>query len=121
MAQSYGNGRGVNIDKKKGKYYFELAAMNGDIEARVRLFMIEGKAGNQDRAMKHIIMAARAGDKEALEKVKEGFMKGIISKEEYGSSLRAYHKRTEEAKSVEREKAAKEQKMVDMIESTLGI
>ena len=124
LAQSYGNGRGVNIDKKKGKYYFELAAMNGDVDARVRLFGIEGKAGNRDRAMKHILMAARAGDNEALEKVKEGFMRGIFSKEEYGISLRAYHKRTEEAKSVEREKAIAKEQMVDMIESfgeSLGI
>ena len=74
--------------------------------------------------MKHILMAARAGDNEALEKVKEGFMRGIFSKEEYGSSLRAYHKRTEEAKSVEREKAIAKEQMVDMIESfgeSLGI
>ena len=30
-------GRGVEVDKKKAKYYYELAAMNGDVQARYNL------------------------------------------------------------------------------------
>ena len=31
------NGRGVEVDKKKAKHFYELAAMNGDLLARQNL------------------------------------------------------------------------------------
>ena len=52
---SYNNGTGVEMDEKKAKHYWELAAMNGNVGARHNLGMIEGNAGNHDRAKKHFI------------------------------------------------------------------
>ena len=46
----------------------------------------EYEAGNVHRAMKHLIIAAKAGDKNSLDKVKKGFMKGVVARDEYEST-----------------------------------
>ena len=38
--------------------------------------------------------------------VKEGFIRGFVTKDEYANTLRAYQKRQDEMNSVERDKAA---------------
>ena len=80
LGNSYYHGRDVDVDKKKAKHYWELAAMNGDVKARYILRCMEGKAGNIDRAYKHFILSARAGCKEFLDAVKKGFMTGYVTK-----------------------------------------
>ena len=92
------------MDKKKAKHYWELAAMNGSSQARHNLACVEGRAGNYHRAFKHFMLSARVGDKKSLDKVKEGFMVGIISKDEYANALRAYQERYNEMKSDARKK-----------------
>ena len=37
LAIAYDNGEGVERDMKKAKYYYELAAMGGDVDARHNL------------------------------------------------------------------------------------
>ena len=101
----YSNGRGVEIDKKKAKHYWELAAMNGHVIARHHLSVLEGNAGNHQRATKHFILAARAGYKESLDAVKDGYMHGCVTKEEYTNTLREYQKSQDEMKSDARDKA----------------
>ena len=101
----YYNGMGVDVDKKKAKYYWELAAMNGNIRARHNLGCGEVDAGNNHRAMKHFILSARAGDKDSLDAVKQGFMKGYVIRDEYANTLRAYQQRVNEMKSDDRGKA----------------
>lgn len=111
-AQAYYNlgysysGNGAEVDTKKARHYFELAAMNGRPEARHNLGSFEGKAGNYQRAFKHYMIAARVGDKVSLDKVKEGFMAGLVTKDEYANTLRAYQTRHDEMKSDMRDKAA---------------
>ena len=70
LGNQYDNGRGVETDKKKARQYYELGAMNGSVHARNNLGLIEGQAGNYDRAFKHSILAARAGSKRSLDTVK---------------------------------------------------
>jgi len=103
---SYNQGSGVNMDKKRACHYFELAAMMGDLDARYTLGVWDYKAGNNDRAIKHFVMVAKAGDKKSLEKVKKIFMQGLVTKDEYASTLRVYHDRQKEMKSEMRNKAA---------------
>ena len=55
--------------------------------------------------MKHLLIAAKSGRQASLEKVKEGFAAGIVTKDEYKQALRAYHARQVEAKSEARDKA----------------
>ena len=105
LGNSYHAGEGVTVDKKKAKHYWELAAMNGNVAARHNLGCGEMMAGNHERAYKHFILAARSGDEESLNNVKNGFMEGIITKDEYANTLRAYQKIQDEMKSDMRDKA----------------
>ena len=95
----------MEIDKKKAKHYYELAAMNGDIQARNNLGCMEGQAGNHHRAFKHCLISARAGDKMSLDAVKKGYMAGYVTKEEYANTLREYQKSQDEMNSEARDKA----------------
>ena len=105
LGQSYREGTGIEVDEKKAKYYYELAAMGGDIMARNSLAAMEGNVGNNERAKKHLILAAKAGFKISLVNAKEYFMQGIITKDEYESTLRAHQKSLDEMKSDMRDKA----------------
>ena len=102
---SYDNGDGVEVDKKKEKYYYELAAMNGCVDARHNLGLLDWKAGNYHRAYKHFILSAKAGYKDSLDQVKIGFMGGHVTKDEYANTLRAHQDRVDEMKSDVRDRA----------------
>ena len=106
LGNAYYNGNGVDVDKKKAKHYFELAVMNGDVDARHNLGCMEGQAGNYQRAMKHCLIAAKAGYKPSLDIVKGGFIDGHVTKEEYANALQEYQKIQDEMKSEARDKAA---------------
>lgn len=109
LGNNYRQGRGVEVDINKANHYFELAAMYGSVSARYNLGCMElnvgNRTGNFQQAFKHFMISARAGFKESLDMVKEGFMKGDVTKEEYANTLRAYHERHKEMKSDERDKA----------------
>ena len=111
LGHSYHEGTGVEADKKKAKYYMELAAIGGSIDAMHNLGCEEFDEGNFDRAYKHFIIAAKAGSKESLVTVRDGFTKGGITKDEYEDTLRAYHERRMEMKSDTRDKAAEEARL----------
>ena len=96
---------GVAIDKKKAKHYYELAAMNGNVMARYNLGCMEEHAGNNHRADKHFMLAASAGFKLSLDGVKDGYMDGNVTKDEYANTLRQYQKNQDEMKSDARDKA----------------
>ena len=102
LGYSYDVGRGMEVDKKKAKYFYELAAINGSVPARYNLGVIEGNAENHQRAMKHFMLAAKSGYND----FKKGFTNGFVTKDEYESTLRAYHECQTEVKSEARDKAA---------------
>ena len=106
LGMAYDFGEGVEVDKKKAKYYYELAAMKGCMNARHNLGCIEGKGGNHQRAIKHYLVSAKGGYDRSLDNVKVGFRNGDITKDVYANTLRAYHERQKEIKSDERDKAA---------------
>ena len=99
---------GVELDAKKANHYFELAAVNGSVEARHNLGCSELEDGNHQRAFKHFLIAARSGNKQSLDVVKQGFMKGDVTKEEYANTLREYQKSRDDMKSDARDRAALE-------------
>ena len=96
---------GRSVDKKKAKHFSELAAMAGHVAARHNLGCKELETGNRHRAFKHFVLAAKAGLRESLDTVKIGFKDGIITKDEYANTLRAYQQRHDEMKSDDRDKA----------------
>lgn len=52
LGMSYDIGEGVEVDKKKATYYYELAAIGGNVTARHRLGIKEVKEGNHERGCK---------------------------------------------------------------------
>jgi len=106
LGVNYSHGLGVEVDLKKAKQLYELAAISGHIMARHNLGALESRAGNEHRAMKHMMISARAGYKKSLDYVKAGYMDGFITKVEYANTIRAFHERQQEMKSDMRDKAA---------------
>src|SRR6056300_946225 len=101
----YRKGQGVEKNTKKEVYHLEEAAIGGHPEARYNLGCYEGKNKRHDRAKKHYIIAAKLGDDDALEVVKEGFAAGLVSKDEYAAALRGHQAAVDATKSQQREGA----------------
>ena len=107
IGAAYYNGiRGVEIDDKKSRHYFELAAMAGDVDARFNLGLSEMNAGNMDRALKHFMISSRSGDDDSLKRIKQLFMDGHATKDDYAKALRFHQAYLDEIKSDQRDKAA---------------
>jgi hypothetical protein len=52
--------------------------MAGNDVARNNIGGIEGKSGNMDRAMKHLIIAASAGNYHAMQSLREILLKKVL-------------------------------------------
>ncbi len=103
----YMDGEGAEVNMKKGEYHLEVAAIGGNAESRYALGMYERNHGSYERAMKHLIIAAKQGLEDALAKLKDGYVEGKISKDEFGEALRAYQRAVDAAKSPQREEAGR--------------
>lgn len=103
----YSGGRGLKSDEKKAIHHLEIAAMGGDDIARHNLGSYECKRGNTRRGMKHFMIAACAGVDMSLKVVRDGFMHGCVTKDEFEHSLRTHKESQDEIKSESREKAQK--------------
>jgi len=91
----------------KYMHHLEVAAIGGHEVARNNLGAAEASLGNMNRAMKHWMIAARAGFDVSLKQVGKGYKAGLITKEEYASILRAYQYSIDEMKSEQRSKVIK--------------
>jgi len=108
LGGSYDQGRGVDVDEKKAKHYYELAAISGGIDVHNVLGGLEAQAGNYIRAMKHFIIAVKSGNNRCLGHLKVGYKSRIITKDEYEEALRSFQQRQQrqqETKSDERDQA----------------
>jgi len=106
IGYAYHCGRGVKRDSKKASYYYELAAMAGNVTARYNLGANEDVAGNMDRAIKHYMIAARGGLSLSTKRIKELYTDGTVTKECYTKALKVYQEYLEEIKSKQRDEAA---------------
>jgi len=104
-AYRYGK-QGVEVDEKKAVYYYELAAMKGEAQARHNLGLAEERAGNWGRALKHHMIAVRDGKSDSLEMIKKLYTDGYVSKDDYTKALQSYQAYLSEIKSAQRDKAA---------------
>eukprot|EP00956_Cyclotella_meneghiniana_P002442 scaffold2759_cov57-Cyclotella_meneghiniana.AAC.4 len=91
---------------KKAEYYWELAAMKGDIFSRFNLGMNEQKAGNMDRAKRHYMIAVKCGEIDALANLQHLYFSGYVTGEEYSDAERLYKEYVDEIKSDQRDVAA---------------
>ena len=103
---TYRTGEGVERNMKKSMYYSALAAMGGDVTARHNLGCFEEEAGNMDRAVKHYMIAAGAGYDDSLKAIRDGFLNGQVTKDDFEKALRAHKEAKDELKSDQREAAA---------------
>jgi hypothetical protein len=63
--------------------------------------------GRLERAAKHFMIAANLGCDMSLKAIKDFFVKGVVSKENYAATLRGHQAAVDATKSVEREEAAR--------------
>ena len=96
----------MEVDKKKARHCWELAAMKGDIKTRYNLGIIERNAGNMNRALKHFFIAVRGGQNKSLKIIKELYINGNATKEDYTKALQYYQEYLGEIKSRQRDEAA---------------
>jgi TPR repeat protein len=101
----YHRGEGIKKDHKKFMYHLEEACIGGHALARCDLGFVEKLKGNSERSAKHYIIAAKQGDPPALNVVKAYFTSGVVSEEDYESTLREHQAALDAAKSAQREEA----------------
>ena len=106
IGAAYYEGNGVERDETKANHYWELAAMGGVVESRYNLGALEFNAGNIDRALKHFMIAAGCGYTRSLEDIKQMFMDGDATKDDYAKALLVYQENLIEIKSPQRDQAA---------------
>ena len=106
IGHAYEKGHGVEIDEKKANHYYKLAAIEGNVVARCNLGIMEVRAGNMNRALKHLMIAAEGGEPNSLKQIQRLYTNGHATKKDYAKALRAYQAYLAEIKSAQRDEAA---------------
>jgi len=106
LASIYLHGEGIEEDRKLAMHHMKLAAIGGHETARYALGLMEEQNGNIDRAMKHYMISAKCGFDDSLKEVGEGYNAGLVTKDEYVSTLRAHEECQGRMRSAQREEAA---------------
>ena len=109
LALMYWKGTGVEENGKKGNYHAEEAAIAGHPTARYNLGHIEWNNGSKERAVKHFVIAANLGYDKSVERLKQCYSRGSLSKEDFEAALRAHQAAVDAMKSPGRDAAAAEQ------------
>ena len=108
ICDAYYRGQGgVERDMKKCRYYCELAAMGGYVKARMDLGLLEINAGNTDKALKHLLIAAGCGSSQSLDVIKQLYSRGGATKDDYTKALQDFQSYLGEIRSKQRDEAAK--------------
>jgi len=94
-------------EEEKAVYHFEKAAIGGHPGSRLKLAAHEMITGNQNKAVKHFIIAANLGSDLAMKGLWTHYFEGIITKEDLDATLRAHQAAIDATKSPQREAAAK--------------
>eukprot|EP00956_Cyclotella_meneghiniana_P028159 scaffold64941_cov77-Cyclotella_meneghiniana.AAC.12 len=105
LGNARAHGRGVEKDMKKAVRHFQDAAIMGSVGARFNLGILEACDGNLEIAVKHFIISAKSGCDKSLQKIKEGFMIGVTTKEDFEKALRAHKNSQDEMRSDQRDLA----------------
>ncbi len=111
LGRMYYEGKGMEKDEEKAAYHFEKAAMGGDPGARHNLACIEEDNGNMERAVKHLIIAAKLGYDKSTKELWNAFKFGHITKEDLDATLRSHQAAVDETKSEQRDIADKYYRM----------
>mmetsp|Transcript_3274 Transcript_3274/g.7255 ORF Transcript_3274/g.7255 Transcript_3274/m.7255 type:complete len:337 (+) Transcript_3274:293-1303(+) len=90
---------GEDRDEAMQRKLFEMAAKDGHVWSRHKLGIMER---NKLKALKHWLISASSGHDCSIKQIGKLFREGHVTKEEYGSALRAYQTATDNMKSNER-------------------
>jgi hypothetical protein len=90
---------------KKANQCYEIAAMSGCAFARLKLGVVEADAGKFDQAVKHWVIAASQGMKEALDFIRDMVRDHQATREDYGQALKVYKEYMNEVMSKQRKAA----------------
>ena len=101
----YHEGGGVEKDEGKYIHHIEEAAIGGHPVARYMLGLTEMDNGNDERAVKHWVIAATQGEDDAIKDLMDMFRSGDVSKEILTAALRAYQTAVNATKSPQRQAA----------------
>ena len=103
----YQKGQGVEKDMKKELHHLKEAAIGGHPAARHNLGARSYQKGRVDRAVKHLIIAAKLGHDKSLKSVQDLYKAGFVSKEDFNAALRGYQAAIAAQKSPQRDEAEK--------------
>lgn len=106
LADMYQYGEGVDKDEGKKVYHLEQAAIRGHPHARYKLACEEANnRGNFDRAVRHLIIAAKQGENNSMTALIFIFKrkKKLVSKDDLAETLRAHKAAVDAVKSEQRE------------------
>ena len=107
IGNAYLLGRDGERDTEKAMRYWELAAMGGGALARHNLGLFEQKSkGNFKKALKHFMISAMGGQFDSLDAIKQLYMDGHATKDDYLNALKARQAYLDEIRSDQRDKAA---------------
>ena len=90
---------GGNKNLKKAKFHLEPAAMAGHEVARYMLGFMDFEEGKKERAVKHWIISASAGNQHAMHQLRKFFEKGVVNRNTIDSTLTAYNNSCAEMRS----------------------
>ena len=101
----YHHGEGVEKDEGMETYHLEEAAIGGHPFARHNLGCHEWNNDNNERAVKHWIIAAKLGDDDSIKPLMAAYRVGFVSKDDLASTLRAHKAAVDATKSPQRDVA----------------
>jgi len=90
-------------DSKKSNFHYEAAAMAGNEVYGFNLGCMEGRSRNIERAVKHWVIAASAGEYGAMHTLTKNFEQGWVSRDTIDSTLTAYNSSCAEMRSEARD------------------
>lgn len=114
----YHDGVVIGHDMSKALEYDEVAAKKGCIPAHKRLAGFHGRNGNIRVCMKHLKVAACAGDQDSMDNLMNAYKDKLISKEELTQTLHAFQASNNEIKSEDRDDARVAKARFDEAEQT---
>jgi len=105
IARHYDRGTAVEQDESKCQAFYEISAKKGCVQAHRWVALFHAMNGNTQNSMKHLNVAACAGDQVAMDGLMEAYKAGGIAKEDLTQTLRASQTSKNEMKSKDRDDA----------------
>ena len=105
IGYSYREGILVEQDTSKALVFYEIAAKKGSLMAHQYLASFHVKNGNIDISIRHLTVAASAGDQDSMDLLMKAYKDKLLSKEELTQTLRAFQEAKDLMKSEDRDTA----------------